>query len=136
MTEYAIVVNGHTAMPESPLDSDAAAGIEAPDFLSRDSIKRNHTHLRSGRIQQAIHHNRIALHLRIFERIMSVIGPGDLEPTYIFTIDLRQRRITDVIETAINWPFRISGTHESSGQEEQKQEFHGTTNASARIIAA
>src|SRR4051794_16476253 len=68
--EDPVTVQSYAAMAISSLALGLVLWIEAPDFPSRSSIKSNHTQLRRGCVQHAVHYDGVALHLRAFEIIV------------------------------------------------------------------
>ncbi len=74
--------------------------IEAPTLFSGRRVERKHTQLWRGRIEDPVYDHWIALHIRAVERILRVVAPGHGEPADVFTIDLLQRRIVDIVRTA------------------------------------
>ncbi len=116
----AVLANRDAAMPEAPPGRLALIRIEVPQFLAGGRLQRDHMHRRRGGIQHAIHDNRIALHLRIFERVSRIVRPGHLQLVDIPPPHLRECGVTDVVRSAVDGPLRITGA--SSRHEQQTTE--------------
>ena len=69
-------------------------GIEPPPQFSRRGIESHHFVRRRNAIHYAVDHD--GLRLRIARAIRRVIGPGDLKPRDIRTVDLLQTGISNV----------------------------------------
>src|SRR5579862_7024286 len=110
--EDAVLIGRDAAMPVATLWVIAQIRIEAPDFAASLGIQRDYTQLRRSGIEHAIHNDGIALHLRILESVMRVIGPRHLKMPDVIAIDLLQLGITDVVRAAINGPFDVGGLYQ------------------------
>src|SRR5262249_48350892 len=107
--EHAIVVRGHAAMAEPRAAGGAAARIELPELPAGRCVQRDHLQRRRGRIEHAADDHGVALHLRTLEGVVRIVGPCDLQPGDVLAIDLRQRRIANVVGAAVHRPAQVAG---------------------------
>ncbi len=77
--QHSIGVHGDTAMTKSRTRGRTAAWIELPDFGAGLRIERDDLHRRRRHVEQAVDDDGVALHFGGFERVMAVVGPGDLQ---------------------------------------------------------
>ena len=103
---------------------------EAPLQHAGGGVERKDAQLWRRRVQNPVRNDRLALHLRVLERVAGVVGPGDLQRGDVGRRDLRQRRVTRLLGTAaILWP--VSGNRENEGKEPQnRRHTHGHVSTS------
>jgi len=140
--EHAVLVNRDAAMTETRTARRAAARIELPDLAAGCGIHRHHFQRRRCRVEHAVHDHRVALHLRALECIMRVVGPRDLQLPDVVPVDVRERRVADVVHTAMHRPLSIRtrrGLSRARRHQHDQREcfgFHGKPGLFGAIGAA
>ena len=76
------------------------AGVEAPERRAGRGVEREDAKLGRGRVEDAVRHHRLALHLGSLEGILGVVRPCDLERADICRSDLRQGRVAGLLGAA------------------------------------
>src|SRR5450432_776456 len=105
--EDAILIYGDAAIADVARDLLSVIWIEVPDLHAGFGVEGHHAKFGSGGVEDAIDDDGIALHLRIFEGIVRVVGPGNLQAGDIAGRDLLQSRVADVVRAAVDAPFDI-----------------------------
>ena len=107
--EHPIPVDRDAAVAEPAAGPGAAARIELPDLASGGRVERDHLQRRRRGVQHAVDDDRVALHLRSFERVARIVGPGHAQRRHVVAMDLRERRVADVVGAAVHRPTRVGG---------------------------
>ena len=118
----AVLINRDAAMAKAALRIRGLGRIEGPDLAAGLGIERDHPHFGSGRVKQAADNDRVALHLRVLEGVVGVVGPGDPESRDVGGADLRKGRVADVVGSAIDGPVDIGRLR--GDRETQKKPSH------------
>src|SRR5579864_6130074 len=112
----------------------AVVRIEGPSKLAGCGIECDDAQLGRGGVQNAVDHDRIALHLRGVELVTGVEGPGDAEILHVAAIDLVQIGIANAFRAAaVDFPITVagggsmapvcfSGVHGETGKNDQEQD--------------
>ena len=98
--DHAIAGDDHAAMPEPLRRRPAAVRIEAPELFAGRGVEREHAQLGRRRVQHAVDHDRIRLHLRIPELVVRLVRPRHLQLADVLRRDLVQRRVVRVVGVA------------------------------------
>jgi hypothetical protein len=95
---------GRRGIATSNQPTVSVAAITPPRYLTG----LVYAQLRCRRVQHAIDNDRVALHLRIFERILRIVGPRHFQQADILTSDLRQGPIANIVGTTVDRPLNIA----------------------------
>ena len=135
--EDAILINGDAAVAVAALRRRAGGGVEGPDLMAGGGVERDNFEGGRGGVENAADDDRIALHLRVFERVVRIVRPRDLELGDVGAVDLCERRKADVSRPAVDRPLDIRRVESGNCDEteDQRGELHSSPNCSARFYA-